>query len=96
VLMNDEATRTFMAVEALGTGGRLEAACAASDAAAASFRLPSFYSERKFHVSVAWVHGDQRTRLQAMPPPAPVEPLLVRSLTLTAGHLNYPVPLAGS
>jgi Uncharacterised conserved protein len=94
--MNDEATRTFMAVEALGSGGSLEAACAASDAAAASFRLPSFYSERRFHVSVAWTHGDQRTRLKNMPAPAPVEPLLVQGLTLTAGHLTYPVPLAGS
>lgn len=96
MLLNDEATRTFIAVEVLGSGGGLEAACAASDAAAASFRLPSFYSERRFHVSVAWAHGDQRTRLEAIPPPAPVEPLLVRSLTLTAGHLTYPVPLAGS
>jgi U6 snRNA phosphodiesterase len=94
--MNDEATRTFLAVEALGSGGSLEAACAASDAAAASFRLPLFYSERRFHVSIAWTHGDQRTRLQAMPPPSSVEPLLVRSLTLSAGHLTYTVPLAGA
>ncbi|XP_065342572.1 U6 snRNA phosphodiesterase 1 isoform X1 [Cloeon dipterum] len=94
VFVNDEQTRTFISVEAIGGG--LEAACSLAEAAGAEYRLPPYYESRHFHVSIGWALGDQETRLktaltqQPSPPPASFP---VTQLQLKTGHQIHQVPL---
>ncbi|XP_059472011.1 U6 snRNA phosphodiesterase 1 [Neocloeon triangulifer] len=94
VLVNEERTRTFVCVDAVGSG--LETACSLAEAAGAEYRLPPYYEGRRFHVSIGWALGDQETRLKAalanlvLPSPAS---FAVTQLQLKAGNQQYQIPL---
>lgn len=66
VFVNDERTRTFLALS-LGQGTQeTNAMTRRVDSALRPLGLPVYYDDPRPHVSVAWLPGDQRTTLEAM------------------------------
>lgn len=64
---NDERTRTFIAL-ALEPADDLQPArrlVTDLDAALHEFRLPAYYADPSFHVSLMWCLGDQLDRIRA-------------------------------
>ncbi len=107
VFVNDEKTRTFLALPVVGTAhARLVDVVRAVDRALTRFDLPPYYAEPAMHVSVAWAVGDVadtfRTCLASLEEAAVSvwRPVLVQQraqhcnqLVLCAGHLRFPLPL---
>uniref|UniRef100_A0A1B6KUX3 U6 snRNA phosphodiesterase n=2 Tax=Graphocephala atropunctata TaxID=36148 RepID=A0A1B6KUX3_9HEMI len=68
VYCNEERTRTFLGLRALTGVTELCTATCVLDECLAEFRLPPFYKEPSFHMSVLWVVGDARATLEPLVP----------------------------
>uniref|UniRef100_A0A1B6INN0 U6 snRNA phosphodiesterase n=1 Tax=Homalodisca liturata TaxID=320908 RepID=A0A1B6INN0_9HEMI len=68
VYCNEERTRTFLGLRAVTGVTELCATTHALDECLAEFRLPPFYLDPSFHMSVLWVVGDLRATLEPLLP----------------------------
>ncbi|EDS32020.1 conserved hypothetical protein [Culex quinquefasciatus] len=69
IYVNEEQTRTFLAVKIDETSFRpLEQLVDALDGCMREYKLPVFYQERSFHVSILWTLGNQRDKLEGILP----------------------------
>uniref|UniRef100_UPI00358EF3FB U6 snRNA phosphodiesterase 1 isoform X1 n=2 Tax=Myxine glutinosa TaxID=7769 RepID=UPI00358EF3FB len=58
IYTNEERTRTFLGLAVTGGNNQLENLVTEVNEALHEFRLPSFYEEPSFHVTLAWCIGD--------------------------------------
>ncbi|XP_053696090.1 U6 snRNA phosphodiesterase 1 [Sabethes cyaneus] len=64
VYCNEEHTRTFLAIKIHPNScGPLENLVEKLDHCMRLYKLPEFYTDRSFHVSILWALGDQRKKL---------------------------------
>ncbi|XP_038119125.1 U6 snRNA phosphodiesterase [Culex quinquefasciatus] len=69
IYVNEEQTRTFLAVKIDETSFRpLEQLVDALDGCMREYKLPVFYQERSFHVSILWTLGNQRDKMEGILP----------------------------
>ncbi|KAL1395574.1 hypothetical protein pipiens_011154 [Culex pipiens pipiens] len=69
IYVNEEQTRTFLAVKIAETSFvSLEQLVDALDGCMREYKLPVFYQERSFHVSILWTLGNQREKLERVLP----------------------------
>ncbi|XP_054287241.1 U6 snRNA phosphodiesterase 1 [Macrosteles quadrilineatus] len=68
VYCNEERTRTFLGLKVESGSKHLCDMAHALDGCLAEFRLPPFYEDPQFHMSVLWVVGDAQHKLESILP----------------------------
>ena len=86
---NDEQTRTFVGIKVMDGADRVKELVLAVDRAMRAFKLPSYYSEADFHVSVGWSAGDMPSDLSPDCPCEQLIPLAVNRLHAKIGARSY-------
>ncbi|CAG4947720.1 unnamed protein product [Parnassius apollo] len=67
IFCNEERTRTFIAIKAdYFSNKSLSGIVRKIDSVLEEFRLEKFYDDPSFHVSLLWINGDQKEKLEAI------------------------------
>ncbi|ELU10712.1 hypothetical protein CAPTEDRAFT_226950 [Capitella teleta] len=62
-LVNEEGTRTFMVLKTCSGFNILTQYVASVDAALSEYKLPAYYQDPSFHISLAWALGDVKKQI---------------------------------
>ncbi|XP_076043323.1 U6 snRNA phosphodiesterase 1 [Oratosquilla oratoria] len=68
VYLNEERTRTFLGLRVCHGRSELQDIVSEIDSCLTDYRLPSFYKDGSFHVSIAWCVGDEEATLRTLLP----------------------------
>ncbi|KAF5294601.1 hypothetical protein FQA39_LY13360 [Lamprigera yunnana] len=68
VYCNEERTRTFVALQIKGGYDALLRVVKLLDSSLADFRLPQFYKDHSFHMSIGWCVGDHENEINRLLP----------------------------
>ncbi|KAK2156005.1 hypothetical protein LSH36_224g05029 [Paralvinella palmiformis] len=104
---NDEETRTFLAMHVADEAKILTSYTKSIDSVLEDFKLPPYYEDPSFHISLAWCLGDVRERLKKHVPISDIETkvsetgelvegLEVGELRLKTGNRIVSLPLSKS
>ena len=93
LLRNDARTRSFIGLPLLSGSPDLSSYVAAIDAVCADFARPTYYTDPQFHISVASFVGEGSEDSSPETESGTPVRLLVESLVVRSGHLEYEVEL---
>lgn len=98
VYVNEEKTRTFIGLQISDSDESLKKLVQTLNNCLNEYKLPSFYKDASFHVSIAWCLGDYKNKLESFLANCsflPFDPMsfLITELKCKVGHIHFTCPL---